>query len=93
MEKHIVIEGIKVNLTDESRLIPGSVRTKERTTDGVYTDGSEKVIAFSKERNFKGIMSRLCRTVSWVKWIADGRIENIRKIKKRVKEAIWKENF
>lgn len=93
MEKHIVIEGISVNITDESRLIPGSARTKERTTDGIYTDGSEKVIAFSKERNFKGILGRLCRTVSWVRWIADGKIENIRNIKKRVKEAIWKENF
>ncbi len=89
----MTIEGIKVNLTDEPRLIPGSARTKERTTDGVYTDGSENVVAFSKERNFRGILGRLCRTVSWVRWIADGKIENIRNIKKRVKEAIWKENF
>lgn len=89
----MTIEGVSVNITDEPRFVPGSARTKERTTDGVYTDGSEKVIAFSRERNFREILSKLCRTVSWVRWIADGRTENIRNIKKRVKEAIWKENF
>ena len=93
MEKHVVIEGIDVNMTDEPKCIPGSTRAKRITEDGIYTDGSCKVTVFSKSQDFVKALTKLCRTISWMRWTTDGKVEKLRDIKKRVKKTVWKENF